>query len=95
MDINGEVTSQSSPTMVQWTGIARLLLLQTTTATHYAVDPLLGFTGKCSCFLVGAVVVETAADAIGWQATTHTPTGTLGDVVVLICRRHCRGPRLH
>lgn len=38
-------------------------------ATHYTVNPLLGFTVEGSRFPICAVVLIIAEDAISWQAT--------------------------
>lgn len=56
--------------------------------THQTVDPLPGSAVESSSFLVCAVVVERAVDAIGRKASTHTPTGTLSKVGLFIWR-HC------
>lgn len=60
------------------------------TATHYTVNSFFGFTGESSWFPVGAVVLIIALNAISWQTTTQTPTGTLGSIALFICRRHCK-----
>lgn len=68
-------------------GLIKASLRAPSNRTHQAVNPLPGSAGEASCFLVRAVVVESAVDAVSGQASTQTPTGTLSKVGFFICRR--------
>lgn len=54
------------------------------------MNPFFGFANEGRWFLVGAVVLIVALDAVSWQAMTQTPTGTVGGVVIVFCRRNCK-----
>jgi len=56
----------------------------TQTGTYYTVNAFFGFTDEGSCFAISAVVLVTALNAISWQVTAQTPTGTLGRVALFI-----------
>lgn len=51
-----------------------------------AVDAFLRFTAEGCRLAIGAVVLVVALNAVGRQARTQTPTGTLGSVALIICR---------
>lgn len=54
------------------------------------MNPTFWSASEGSCFLVCAVVMVTAVNAISRQAAAQPPTGTLGSVALFICRRRCK-----
>lgn len=54
------------------------------------MNPTFWPASEGSWFLVCAVVMVTAVNAISRQAATQPPAGTLGSVALVICRRHCK-----
>lgn len=56
--------------------------------TYDTMNPIFWSASEGSKFLVCAVVMVTAVNAISRQAVTQAPARTLGGVALFICRGH-------